>query len=102
MRDKESAEPFESCIRSNSSRSALHPFRDGNTRTQRAFFHQLTTEADWSIDWNGINTNMDQFRDARLVAHAGNHQPLHAVLTEHLSPAAPGVDPTGLAGPALD
>jgi len=28
--------------------TALHPFRDGNTRTQRLYFHQLTTEAGWS------------------------------------------------------
>ena len=32
MLHRESVEPFERCIQSNSSRSALHPFRDGDHR----------------------------------------------------------------------
>jgi len=30
---------------------ALHPFRDGNGRAQRAFFAQLAADADYRLDW---------------------------------------------------
>lgn len=30
---------------------ALHPFRDGNGRAQRAFFSQLACEAGYRLDW---------------------------------------------------
>lgn len=67
--------------------TALHPFRDGNTRTQRLFFHQLTSDAGWSIDWQVINTVRDRFMRARLFAHAGDHGLLHEILTPALNPA---------------
>lgn len=81
--------------------TALHPFRDGNTRIQRLFFHQLTTEAGWSIDWNGINNNMDQFVQARLIAHAGNHEPLATILALHLRPSPVPITAEGIAGADL-
>lgn len=31
--------------------NALHPFREGNGRTQRVFFAELTTLAGWDIGW---------------------------------------------------
>ncbi|MDZ7732493.1 MAG: Fic family protein [Acidimicrobiia bacterium] len=31
--------------------NAAHPFRDGNGRTQRAFFRQLLRDAGWSLSW---------------------------------------------------
>jgi cell filamentation protein len=35
--------------------NALHPFREGNTRTQRVFFQQLAQVAAWPIDWARID-----------------------------------------------
>ncbi|MBL4761663.1 MAG: Fic family protein [Gammaproteobacteria bacterium] len=35
----------------------VHPFRDGNGRSQRLFFDQLTARAGHSFDWNKINQN---------------------------------------------
>jgi cell filamentation protein len=35
--------------------NALHPFREGNTRTQRVFFQQLARVAGWPIDWTRID-----------------------------------------------
>lgn len=80
--------------------TALHPFRDGNTRSQRLFFHQLTTEQDGSIDWYAINAEMDQFKHARLVAPAGNHEPLRDVLAPTLraGPAPADVSSAGRRG----
>jgi cell filamentation protein len=34
---------------------ALHPFREGNTRTQRVFFEQLAHVAGWPIDWTTLD-----------------------------------------------
>ena len=31
--------------------NALHPFRDGNGRTQRAFLKQLGRDAGWDVEW---------------------------------------------------
>jgi cell filamentation protein len=35
--------------------NALHPFREGNTRTQRVFFQQLARVAGWHIDWTRVD-----------------------------------------------
>lgn len=35
--------------------NALHPFREGNGRTQRAFFGQLSREAGWRLAWANID-----------------------------------------------
>lgn len=35
--------------------NAIHPFREGNGRTQRAFFFQLSREAGWPIDWSTLD-----------------------------------------------
>ena len=49
--------------------TALHPFLDGNTRTQSLFFDQLTRAAGWCLDWTYIGEHIDDFRQARLYAH---------------------------------
>lgn len=43
--------------------NALHPFREGNTRTQRVFFQQLARVAGWPIDWSKLD--YDAFIKAR-------------------------------------
>lgn len=43
--------------------NAVHPFREGNGRTQRAFFRQLSREAGWSLDWSGL----DRHENARAL-----------------------------------
>lgn len=45
--------------------NALHPFREGNTRTQRVFFDQLATVAGWPMDWARIDYRA--FVEARYV-----------------------------------
>lgn len=35
--------------------NALHPFREGNTRTQRVFFGQLAEVAGWPIRWSSLD-----------------------------------------------
>jgi cell filamentation protein len=35
--------------------NALHPFREGNGRTQRAFLRHLAAEAGWHLDWSRVD-----------------------------------------------
>lgn len=42
----------------------LHPFRDGNSRSQRVFIDQMLDDAGWQVDWRGVDAN---------AAHAGRH-----------------------------
>jgi cell filamentation protein len=42
----------------------LHPFRDGNSRSQRVFVDQMLEDAGWRVDWNNVDAN---------AAHAGRH-----------------------------
>ena len=44
----------------------IHPFRDGNTRSQTAFVDRLAVNAGHPIDWMGIN--VDTLRELRFRA----------------------------------
>jgi cell filamentation protein, protein adenylyltransferase len=35
--------------------NAVHPFREGNGRAQRAFLRQLSAAAGWHLDWSELN-----------------------------------------------
>jgi cell filamentation protein len=41
--------------------NAIHPFREGNGRTQRAFLRQLAAHAGWTVDWSSLG----RFANAR-------------------------------------
>jgi cell filamentation protein len=60
--------------------NAVHPFREGNGRTQRAFFHQLAREAGWLIDWSGLETERNI--SASIALLRGDNGPLRAMLDE--------------------
>lgn len=66
--------------------TAIHPFRDGNTRTQSFFMTMLTENAGYSLDWTGIN--VDELREVRLRAVIGSHVPLARLIEQHLRPDA--------------
>ncbi|MGP5584837.1 Fic/DOC family protein [Corynebacterium casei] len=46
----------------------VHPFQDGNSRTQRYFFDQMFRSAGWAVDWTRINA--DRVHAARYVGAA--------------------------------
>lgn len=62
--------------------SAIHPYRDGNTRSQSAYITALAERAAHPIDWQSID--VDTLRIHRLQAVAGNDRPLAAYLRNHL------------------
>lgn len=54
--------------------NALHPFRDGNGRAQRAFFSQLAHDAGHRLDWQHAGYQRND--DASIAAMRGDEQPL--------------------------
>lgn len=66
--------------------TAIHPFRDVNTRSQFTLFNQLAVEAGWVIDWNQIDPHV--FAHARTVAIFRDAEGLDALLYPALVPAA--------------
>lgn len=62
--------------------SAIHPFRDGNTRSQSTYVSAIAERAGHPIDWERVD--VDELRTARLYAVAGNDRPLADYLRTHL------------------
>jgi cell filamentation protein len=69
--------------------NALHPFREGNGRAQRAFFSQLAHDAGHHIDW--IRMDPDRNIAASAAAHQGDLAPLAQMLGDLIDrPHPPG------------
>ncbi|WP_375670664.1 Fic/DOC family protein [Bartonella sp. SD1336NMGDW] len=63
--------------------NALHPFREGNGRTQREFMVQLACEAGYHINWKGIERQ--EMTRASIEAHFGNSEYLSALIYKNLT-----------------
>lgn len=61
--------------------NAIHPFRDGNGRTQRAFLAQLARDAGHPIHWAGIDA--EENATASKAARVGDDEALRTML-DHL------------------
>ncbi|MDN6707456.1 Fic family protein, partial [Corynebacterium glyciniphilum] len=46
----------------------VHPFQEGNSRTQRFFFDQMLRNAGWAVDWTQVNA--ERVHAARYVGAA--------------------------------
>jgi cell filamentation protein len=58
--------------------NAVHPFREGNGRTQRAFLGQIAAGAGHPVDWTGLDP--DSNIQASRESHRGNNEPLRKLL----------------------
>lgn len=58
--------------------NAIHPFREGNGRTQRAFFRQLGLEAGWLIDWSRLDPEEND--SASMLSLRGDNSALRRLL----------------------
>ncbi|WP_375644462.1 Fic/DOC family protein [Bartonella sp. MR100HLJHH] len=63
--------------------NVLHPFREGNGRTQREFMVQLAREAGYHINWKGIERQ--EMTRASIEAHFGNSEYLSALIYKNLT-----------------
>ena len=66
--------------------NALHPFREGNGRAQRAFFSQLAHDAGHHIAW--VRMDPDRNTAASAAAHHGDLAPLREMLDQLTDPPA--------------
>ncbi|QYN41158.1 Fic family protein (plasmid) [Pseudonocardia sp. DSM 110487] len=66
--------------------NALHPFREGNGRTQRAFLAQLARDAGYRVRWAAMDAEVNVA--AAAAAHRGDNRLLRAMLEELVE--APG------------
>lgn len=64
--------------------NALHPFRDGNGRAQRAFFTQLAADVGYRLDWQLIDPHVNT--DASIAAMQGDEVPMRSLLDEITKP----------------
>ncbi len=64
--------------------NALHPFRDGNGRAQRAFFAQLASDAGYRLDWQLVEPQVNI--DASIAAMQGDEEPMRRLLDEITHP----------------
>jgi cell filamentation protein len=58
--------------------NALHPFREGNGRTQRAFFQQLAREAGYALDWQHLDAKQNIEASAAIMH--GDAEPMQRML----------------------
>ncbi|MET1074226.1 MAG: Fic family protein, partial [Umezawaea sp.] len=65
--------------------NALHPFREGNGRTQRAFFRQLALAAGHRIDFSLLDPS--EYNEACRTSMSGPTAPLHALFETALVPS---------------
>jgi cell filamentation protein, protein adenylyltransferase len=68
--------------------NAIHPFREGNGRTQRAIFNQLAKEAGWTIRWRDMDP--DENISASIASLRGDNGPLQAMLNRLIAPEPQG------------
>jgi cell filamentation protein len=64
--------------------NALHPFREGNGRTQRAFLGQLAREAGWRVAWSELDATEND--TASAAALRGDLEPLVTMLDGMVRP----------------
>ena len=67
--------------------TGVHPFRDGNSRSQRLFFDRYLRESGWALDWSQV--------DATAV-HAARHVAMATVDSSYLAATLrPGIHRLG-------
>ena len=58
--------------------NAVHPFREGNGPTQRAFFEQLARDAGFNLDWQHLDTTRNIEASAAIMR--GDVEPMRKML----------------------
>lgn len=60
--------------------NVLHPFREGNGRTQRAFLTQLSTDASYDLNWSTLDPQRNE--DASVKSFLGDNSLSEQMLDE--------------------
>lgn len=64
--------------------NAIHPFREGNGRTQRIFISQLAKEAGFELTFS--KSNQEEMINASIQAHRCDYKGLESIIEKGLTP----------------
>ncbi|SDM88622.1 Fic/DOC family protein [Actinomyces ruminicola] len=59
----------------------IHPFREGNGRTQRVFWSRVARDAGWQLDWRAVRGSIND-QASRAAAEDRNFGPLLEMLNQ--------------------
>ena len=68
----------------------IHPFREGNGRTQRVFWNRVGRDAGWQLDWRGVHGSTNDMACRAASVHrdfAPLREMLGAIVTTAVPPA---------------
>ena len=63
--------------------NVIHPFREGNGRTQRLFFEAIALNAEYEVDWSQVNR--DEWLDANIRGYFADLAPLQVIFARIVS-----------------
>ena len=66
----------------------IHPFREGNGRTQRVFWTRIACDAGWRLDWHGVYGSAND-RASRAAAEKRDLGPLQDMFNQVVSEIIP-------------
>ncbi|WP_051259369.1 Fic/DOC family protein [Schaalia suimastitidis] len=66
----------------------VHPFREGNGRTQRVFWNRVARDAGWQLDWREV-LGATNDHASRAASEQQNFQPLREMFNRIVSKAIP-------------
>jgi len=83
----------------------IHPFREGNGRTQRLFWNRVAADAGWNLDWRIVQGGVNDAA-SRAAAESRDFGPLRVMFDRIVSPREDrgrgDLDRLGLRPPGLD
>lgn len=66
----------------------IHPFREGNGRTQRVMWSRIALDAGWQLDWQRVQGTTNDAA-CRAASEQQNLKPLQEMFTQIVTPAIP-------------
>lgn len=66
----------------------LHPFREGNGRTQRVFWSRIARDAGWQLDWLNVRGPVND-EACRAASEDRNLEPLRSMFTAIVTQSTP-------------
>lgn len=72
----------------------IHPFREGNGRTQRFMFSRIAHDAGWNLDWQRV-TGVTNDHASRIATDQQDFQPLEAMFDQIVEKTVPQAEQDG-------
>jgi cell filamentation protein len=69
----------------------IHPFREGNGRTQRVFWNRIARDAGWQLDWRSVHGRTND-EASRVASEKRDFGPLRAMFDQITTKAMPATE----------